>query len=150
MIRITKSEFEEGIENATQEDILQQTRMHIGDVSKGLSQLGKQLMARGDIHDHTKMSGIKDFHSELITDFKTDAWWKKHKATERHHLQDDDGVRENVNLLDVVECVVDCVMAGMARGGDLRKMEIPSKVLQKAVQNMADQLAKDVVVDEPR
>lgn len=61
-------------------------------------------------------------------------------------MESPDGVREDVDLVDVIECVVDCVMAGLARSGKTRPIEIPADVLLKAVQNTANKLVSLVEV----
>lgn len=57
---------------------------------------------------------------------------------------------DDVNLVDVMEMVCDCVCAGLARSGSVRPVEIPSDILQKAVANTA-KLVEDmceIVEDE--
>lgn len=44
---------------------------------------------------------------------------------------------DDVNLIDVLEMIVDCVCAGLARSGDIRDLEINSEILDRAVKNTA-------------
>lgn len=69
-------------------------------------------------HDHDKLTGINEFHSDFITNFEKTEWYENHKKVNRHHLLTQDGVPQDVNLIDVLEMIVDCVMAGM---GEIRK-----------------------------
>ncbi len=46
-----------------------------------------------------------------------------------------DGVPDDVNLLDVLEHVADCVMAGMARSGSVYELKLSDELLQKAFKN---------------
>jgi hypothetical protein len=65
---------------------------------------------------------------------------------ERHHL--DDRVPDDVNLLDVIEMVVDCVVAGMARTGEVYPIELSNDILQKALKNTKELLIKHTKVQD--
>ena len=78
--------------------------------------------------------------------FKQLPWYQLHITQERHHLN---GKAPNdVNLIDVLEMVTDCVMAGLARNGKVTKeyFELDSELLQKAVFNTALLLKEYCVV----
>lgn len=66
----------------------------------------------------------------------------------RHHLNEPDGIREDVNLVDVLDFIADCVMAGMARSGSVYPLELPNELLQKAFQNTVELLKSNVQVEE--
>jgi hypothetical protein len=51
---------------------------------------------------------------------------------------------KDVNLLDVLEMIADCVCAGMARSGDVRDVEINEEILNKALKNTVT-LIKDMI-----
>jgi len=72
-----------------------------------------------------------------------------HRRIHRHHLNYEDGVPKDVNLLDVLEYVADCVMAGMARSGSVYEVKISDELLQRAFQNTVELLKKNVVVVTP-
>ena len=55
---------------------------------------------------------------------------------------------EDVDLLDVLEMIVDCVCAGMARSGEVRSLEIDSDILNKAVQNTVELIKREIEVIE--
>lgn len=130
----------------TKEQLLQQSLQHIGDVKEAICFfIDKLYEARGD-HDHTKITHIDDFHKDFSCGFKTQDWYAMHKATERHHLETPDGIRDDVNLIDVLECVADCVMAGIGRSGTVRPSGISDETLRKALNNTMDLLASQVVV----
>jgi hypothetical protein len=57
-----------------------------------------------------------------------------------------DGVPEDVNLVDVLDLITDCVMAGIARSGSVYQITIPPEVLQRAFDNTVDLLKSQVVV----
>ena len=54
---------------------------------------------------------------------------------------------DDVNLIDVLEMIADCVCAGMARSGEIRDLEINPDILNRAVHNTA-KLIKDMIVVE--
>ena len=66
--------------------------------------------------------------------------------TERHHLLKN--VPDDVDLLDVLEQICDCVSAGMARSGKVFDVEIPSEILEKAVKNTVKMLIDRIEVEE--
>lgn len=55
---------------------------------------------------------------------------------------------EDVNLIDVLEMIVDCVMAGMARTGNVYPLDIKNEVLRKAFDNTVELLKRNVEVIE--
>jgi len=61
------------------------------------------------------------FYKDFKNDFKTQDWYELHKNKERHHLSVESGIPSDVNLIDVIEFLIDGVMAGMARSGSYRK-----------------------------
>lgn len=64
----------------------------------------------------------------------------------RHHLNMEDGVRADVNLIDVLDFIADCVMAGMARSGSVYPLKLSPEVLERAFQNTVELLKGQVVV----
>jgi len=57
-------------------------------------------------------------------------------------------VPEDVNLLDVLEYISDCVMAGMARSGSVYDLTMPPELLERAFKNTVELLKKEVVLLE--
>jgi hypothetical protein len=51
-----------------------------------------------------------------------------------------------VNLIDVLDMIVDCVMAGMARTGSVYPLEIDQDVLRRAFENTVELLKANVAV----
>jgi hypothetical protein len=120
--------------------------LHIGDVQEGLLFLAKKLLAAAAKHDHTKLSKLDDFWADFITGFEQNGWWKMHQKEERHHFNSPEYVREDVNLVDVLEQIVDGVMAGLARSGTYRNEPVSNELLQKAYANTARLLIRNVEV----
>lgn len=152
MIEITKSETADtrtcDYANTTKETLLESSRTHIGDVVKAMSFfIGKLTEAAGE-HDYDKLTAIDWFHGDFVTGFKQTGWWDNHRQIHRHHLAQEDGVPKDVNLLDVLEYIADCVMAGMARSGSVYDLEMPPELLERAFKNTVDLLKGEVVVSE--
>lgn len=135
----------------TKDELLSQTVSHIFDVQRVGVMLADMLKNQVSEHDHTKIDYIDEFYDNFISgkqgeDFKALSWWQKH-MTERHHLND--SVPEDVNLIDVLEMVIDCTVAGLARSGEVYDITIPNEVLVKAISNTKDLIINNTeVVDE--
>jgi len=121
--------------NVDKETLKQDSLQHINDVRKGMQYLADQLVFAGCQHDHTKINDLDYFHECFKTGFKDDGWFINHQKTERHHLKKEEYIQGDVNLIDVIEMIVDCVMAGLARSGEFREEPIPEGLLQKAYEN---------------
>lgn len=125
------------------------TKSHIKDVTKGLDFLAQEIKDRGSLHDHTKMEHMEDFCNALNSGkIKESKWYKKHITKERHHLKSN--VPKDVNLIDVIEHVVDCTMAGLTRSGEVYDLDIDPNVLVLAVQNTSKLLKDNTKVVEPK
>lgn len=150
MIAITKSHTADtrtcDFANTTKETLLASSRQHIGDVVKAMAFFsGKMTEAAGE-HDYDKLTAIDWFHADFITGFKQTGWWDNHRRIHRHHLDKPDGVPVRVNLLDVLEHIADCVMAGMARSGSVYELKLPDELLQEAFRNTVELLKAQVEV----
>lgn len=136
--------------DVTKKELLQQTYSHIEDVINVGNLLANKFKNQVENHDHTKIDYIDDFYADFTSgkkdkDFKELSWWQKH-MTERHHLKD--SVPDDVNLLDVLEMVIDCTVAGLARGGSADKIypiTIPQEVIEQAIDN-----TKQLIIDNTK
>ena len=115
---------------------------HRSDVSRMMSGIANCIEKAGRNHDDTKVVEPERslFYRELcakiegkINSFTDGEWYPMHCKTERHHLNEH--CPEDVNLIDVLEMICDCVCAGMARSGSVYHVTIPNEILQKAVEN---------------
>ena len=122
--------------------------MHIEDVRSVMYELSKMVDERGENHDCTKKSQERMFYRDFVNtqengdDFTKSEWYSLHTKAERHHLLS--SCPEDVNLIDVLEMIVDCTCAGLARSGEVRDLEINAEILEKAVNNTT-QLIKSMV-----
>ena len=130
----------------SKETLLASSKQHIQDVQGGLSLLCILIGEAAHRHDHDKLSDIDGFHRDFQTGFEQTTWWDTHRKINRHHLNMPDGVPDDVDLIDVLDHIVDCVMAGMARNGSVYDLELPNEVLQVAFQNTVSMLKSRVVL----
>ena len=113
--------------------------MHIRDVSRVMHRLSNLLFEAGDGHDWTKKFYEENFYDDFMdtivngSNFIESGWYKRHINYERHHLLS--RCPDNVDLLDVIEMIVDCVCAGKTRSGGVYPIDIPDDVLKRAVAN---------------
>lgn len=138
----------------TYKEFRDSNRMHIDDVKNMMSALSGEIRSAGIRHDYTKISdeGSSLFYRELCAtiegkmNFTKGEWYPMHVRTERHHLNE--YCPDNVNLIDVLEMICDCVCAEMARSGEVRPVEILPEILQKAVENTVKLCKEHVEVIE--
>jgi hypothetical protein len=130
----------------TKEQLIESTHSHIGDVIHAIQFFKTHMDLACLAHDNTKLSFIDQFYADFKTGFKENTWYEMHKRAERHHISVPEGVRDDVNLVDVIEHICDCVMAGMARTGMVYELKLPDEVLQKAFQNTVKMLKESVEV----
>ena len=133
----------------TKEQLLRDTKQHIRDVGKVLDSISLELVERGDHHDWTKLEYFDNFAKDALEridtpDFKKRDWYKIHTSEERHHINA--RVPPDVNLIDIFECIADCIVAGKTRSGTVNDnfLVIPQTVLNEAYWNTV-KLVKDNV-----
>lgn len=152
MIKIKKSETADtrtcDFSNVTKEQLLHSSCQHIGDVGLAMQFLRRHMTHAESIHDWDKIKNIDQFHADFVTGFKQTGWWDAHRKMHRHHLNTEDGIPSDVNLLDVLEYICDCVMAGMARSGEVYEVKIDPEVLQRAFRETVALLKSQVQVDK--
>lgn len=127
--------------------------LHINNVKGVMGFLARMIKDQGADHDFTKkLEPYKsEFYRDLCNtienkiDFENDGTWlKKHYELERHHLLAN--CPDDVNLIDVLEMIVDCICAGLARNGKVRELEINNDILNKAVKNTVQLILDNVEV----
>lgn len=135
--------------SVTKDTLLASSKQHISDVRRALDFFMAQVCAAGQRHDTDKLTDIDGFHADFVNGFAEGhtSWWDRHRRLNRHHLLQADGVPEDVNLIDVLDMIADCVMAGMARTGTVYPLNIDPDVLMRAFQNTVALLQAQVVVE---
>jgi hypothetical protein len=150
MIEIRKSETADtrtcDFANVSKETLLASSKQHIHDVQVALGLFSRELYDAANRHDTDKITDIDSFHADFITGFKQTGWWDRHRKLNRHHLLQDDGVPADVNLIDVLDMIADCVMAGMARSGSVYPLDLKPEILRKAFENTVELLKQNVKV----
>ena len=134
--------------NTSKETLLASSMQHIQDVGAAMGFMGILLCEQAERHDLDKISDIDGFHRDFVTGFKQTTWWDNHRKVNRHHLLQSDGVPADVNLIDVLDMICDCVMAGMARSGSVYPLDIDPDVLRRAFDNTVELLKSHVQVVE--
>lgn len=154
MIEIHKSETADtrtcDVSKVSKEQLIRSTNSHIMDVRAGLAWFEYRLLTAATYHDITKITEMEQFFSDFKTGFKEHTWWDNHQKQERHHIGAATGVREDVDLVDVIEFITDCVMAGLARSGSVYELKLSDELLQKAFKNTVEKLKAQIVVKEPQ
>jgi hypothetical protein len=152
MIEISKSPTADtrtcDVSKVTRQQLLESSRQHIADVAKAMAFFSSKLFEAAAEHDYDKLTDIDWFYSDFQTKFAQTGWWDNHRKIHRHHLGQPDGVPGNVNLLDILEYIADCVMAGMARSGDVYALEISDELLRRAFENTIALLKEQVKVSQ--
>src|ERR1700733_414303 len=134
--------------NTSKETLLASSHQHIHDVRQALIYFREMIEDASARHDHDKISDIDGFHRDFVTGFAQTTWWDNHRKVNRHHLLQADGVPADVNLIDVLDMIADCVMAGMARSGSVYPLNIDAEVLRQAFDNTVELLKSQVKVVE--
>lgn len=150
MIEIKKSPTADtrtcDVTKVERQQLLDSSRQHIADVAKAMAFFSSKLFAAAAEHDYDKLTAIDWFYADFQTKFTQTGWWDNHRKIHRHHLGQPDGVPKDVNLLDILEYISDCVMAGMARSGEVYALEMSNELLHEAFLNTIDLLKAQVKV----
>lgn len=135
-------------------EFIDSNRYHITDVSNMMDYIAGKIQLAGRNHDCTKMNDPEKslFYRELcatiegkMDSFVDGKWYPMHCKTERHHLNE--YCHDDVNLIDVLEMICDCVCAGLARSGNVRPVEINTDILKRAVDNTVKMLVDIVEIE---
>jgi len=131
------------------DELLQSSIQHIEDVGKAMQFFALKIAEAARVHDTDKITDIDSFYADFQTKFAQTAWWDRHRKLNRHHLNhpSGDGVPADVNLIDVLDFIADCVMAGMARSGSVYPLQLAPEVLALAFRNTVDLLKAQVRVE---
>lgn len=142
MIKIVKNpngDTRTADKNVSFEAFAEANDMHINDVKRVMQELASRLYVSGEKHDNTKKTFERDFYRDFLAtmndgaDFVKSPWYQLHVHEERHHPLS--FCHKDINLLDIIEMCVDCTVAGLARSGSVRPMEVSQEILQLALEN---------------
>ena len=132
------------VSEVNKETLLENSKMHISDVQNGMNFFAYAITNQASDHDHTKITYIDDFYRNFKTRFEQKDWWNMHQRYERHHFNNPEFIQADVNLIDILEQIVDGVMAGLARTGEYRQENMPDELLKKAYNNTVQLLLQNV------
>ena len=136
--------------SVSKERLLASSHRHIVDVRNALRFFSQLIDESASIHDTDKITDIDGFHADFVMGFAVTTWWDRHRKLNRHHLIEPDGIPADVNLVDVLDFIADCVMAGMARSGTVNPLQLPPELLERAFQNTVAVLKSQVVIEPER
>jgi len=152
MIKIRKSSTADtrtcDFTKVSREQLLESSKQHIEDVREAHRFFIDLIKIAMNDHDYDKITDIDGFHADFLTGFKQTTWWDRHRQLNRHHLTQEDGIPANLNLIDVLDYIVDCVMSGMGRSGSVYPLKLPPELLERAFQGTIELLKSQVVVEE--
>lgn len=141
--RNTNGDSRVAVKAPTISEFMESNREHRRDVDQMMSEIANEIKKAGSYHDWTK--SVDPYKSSFYRDlcntiegritFDDGEWFEEHYTEERHHLLK--RCPDDVNLIDVLEMICDCVCAGMARSGEVYDIEIPAEILTSAVKNTA-------------
>jgi len=131
----------------SREQLLDSSIQHKFDIAQALGLFQAMLTEAAVRHDFDKLTAIDHFHKDFATGFKQHGWWDRHRRINRHHLTQADGIPEDVNLIDVLDYIADCCMAGLARSGSVYDLHLPDELLQIAFQNTKKLLIESTIVE---
>lgn len=132
----------------SKKELLDSSVSHIQDVQRGLLFFQQKIGGAAVRHDADKLTDIDGFYADFQTGFDRTVWWDRHRRIHRHHLNEEDGVPDDVNLVDIIEYITDCVMAGSARAGQVHPLKTDVALLSRAFQNTVELLKSQVVIVE--
>lgn len=133
----------------SKEELRRSSQMHMHDVWQAMLYFQQKLVQTSAAHDFDKIADLDRFHKNFQTDFAEKDWLEDHWKLNRHHLTEEKGIPDDVNLIDVLEYVGDCVVAGMARTGTVYDLELPDELLQRALKNTVEDLKSQVKLIDP-
>jgi hypothetical protein len=84
---------------------------------------------------------LDEYQKYVNSGFKT-VWFAGHIAANRHHLKN--YVHDDVNLIDVMDMIADCVSVGVVRSGKFYDVEIDKDTLMLAFNNTVKLLISSV------
>lgn len=123
----------------TEAELRRATEAHIDDVRRGMLYLANLIRERGHRHDWSKLRYFPSYYRQFAktqeTGVRDPGWYNRvHRRHERHHVEDP-ASREDINLIDILEHIVDGVMAGKGRSGEYKADTLMSGLLERAYAN---------------
>ena len=140
----------------TFEEFRAANQQHQRDVEHVLNGIADLISRIGRQHDSTKTKYDGEFYRDFCIafthpdeDFTEMPWYQGHIAAERHHINDN--CPDDVDLIDILEHIADCVCAGKARNedGEVYPIKINADILLKAVENTQKLIEDAIDIRDP-
>lgn len=135
---------------ADKEKLFKDVEQHRKDVAKVMDMISDHIHDIGVRHDWTKVQYFDDFARDTLErqdtpDFKEREWYKIHTEYERHHINS--RIPEDVDLFDILECIVDCIVAGKTRSGSVNHdfLVLPQSVINDAYWNTVKKIEDNII-----
>ena len=141
--KLSSYTLKKDIKDATKDEILKASAIHIQDVQRGCAFIASQIIEAGINHDNTKITLNDTFFDEDNHYIGV----QSHVIAERHHHIKDQ-CPEDVTLIDILEFIVDVVMSATARKGRVSDEIISDEILQKAYKNTFEMLKNEVELED--
>lgn len=138
-IKNTKNADSRTATNKSKKSLIEASLTHISEVQQVFNSLAYLMVKQGQQHDHTKLTEFDKFYEDYTNksgvDFISGEWYNIHITQERHHIMKN--TYDDVNLIDVIEEIIDKVVAGKGRAGDinLEYFDINDETLRLAYNN---------------
>ena len=136
------------VSKVSKEQLKRSTIQHKTDICTAIEFIVSKLRENAHWHDWDKLDDLDTFYSDFQRNFQTHDWWDNHKKIQKHHINKECIHYEDINLLDILEHIVDCCMAGLGRTGTVYPLVIDPELLQKAVVNTVDLLVRNTKVED--
>lgn len=150
-VRIRESKNVELIDD---EDMLfADTVYHILDVENVMNMICSHLEDIGENHDYTKLKYFDEFKQDVLgrieqPNFEEREWYNIHTKYERHHINSVEP--EDVNLFDIMEMIVDCIVSGKSRNGEVKSdfLMLDDGILERAYWNTIKEISKYIKIKD--
>ena len=142
-----------GNKNVSLDEFHKANVMHIADVYNIVDFLINILRNKARWHDYSKLEHEKLFYKNYLEavnkeiPFEESEFYKLHLEVERHHPNKN--LKDDVNLLDIIEMICDCIAAQAARNGS-KPNDIPldEGILELAYKNTIKYINDNITIKD--
>ena len=136
----------------TKEQLAESSTIHKTDVTTVMHWLATKVAEAGSNHDWTKLAYLDEFHAEYLKLRNNETgpykWFRDiHTKKERHHVQY--AAPSDVDLVDILESIVDGIVAGLGRSGEYYSVAPSPELLVKAYNNSVAKILANVELEAP-
>lgn len=132
----------------TKQQLKSASQAHITEVRRGARFISDLLFRQCIEHDHTKLENLDLFFRDFTSGFAQREWYNLHTKTERHHPKS--FKHPDINLVDILEMMIDCCVAGVSRKGNFNKEEPDLELLKDAFNNTINLILDNIILVEEK